>query len=146
MPAILPMRWWHIEEVVALERTLFPADAWSVEQFWQELAQDTRTYAVAEYDGSVVGYAGIFVLGPDSDLQTIAVSERVQGTGVGRELLEWALRTAASQNAAFMLLEVRADNARAIDLYRRAGFERLSLRRGYYPDGQDALIMRCGLK
>ena len=41
------------------------------------------------------------------------------------------------------MLEVRADNAAAIRLYRRHGFERLAVRRGYYQPGDvDAWVMR----
>jgi hypothetical protein len=40
------------------------------------------------------------------------------------------------------MLEVRADNAGAIALYERFGFERISVRRGYYPGGVDAWVMR----
>lgn len=140
-----PMRWWHVDAVAALELRLFPHDAWSAEQFWQELAQPTRRYAVATRSGVVVGYAGVFVLPPDSDLQTIAVDPDEQGRGIGRMLLAWALDVAGRSGGTHMLLEVRADNAPAIALYRTAGFERISVRHRYYPDGGDADIMRLRL-
>ena len=44
-----------------------------------------------------------------------------------------------------MLLEVRADNPRAQQLYRRYGFEQIHVRPRYYRDGVDALIMRLRL-
>jgi hypothetical protein len=45
-----------------------------------------------------------------------------------------------------MILEVRADNPRAQNLYRRFGFSDVGIRRGYYqPSGMDAIVMRCGL-
>jgi ribosomal-protein-alanine N-acetyltransferase len=44
-----------------------------------------------------------------------------------------------------VLLEVRADNPRAQQLYRRFGFEQIHVRRKYYRDGVDALIMRLEL-
>ena len=44
-----------------------------------------------------------------------------------------------------MLLEVRADNPRAQQLYHRYGFEQIHVRRRYYRDGVDALIMRLRL-
>jgi ribosomal protein S18 acetylase RimI-like enzyme len=45
-----------------------------------------------------------------------------------------------------VFLEVRADNPRAQDLYRRHGFADVGIRRGYYqPSGVDAIVMRRAL-
>ena len=137
-----PMRWWHVESVAAIERAVFGDEAWSAEQFWGELAQPTRRYLVACDGGAVVGFAGLFVLPPDADVQTIAVSAAAQGHGLGRRLLDGLIALAASAGANQLMLEVRADNAPAIALYERRGFERLSVRRDYYAPGADALIMR----
>ena len=70
------MRWWDIDAVHALEGELFPDDAWSAEQFWQELAQSTRRYLVAREGDDVIGYAGVFVLPPDAD---IAAAQHLYG-------------------------------------------------------------------
>ena len=60
-----PMRWWDVADVMPLERALFPADPWTGAGFWSELAgvPGTRTYLVAEADGELVGYAGLFFAG-----------------------------------------------------------------------------------
>jgi len=136
------MRWWHVARVSEIEKAMFPDDAWSVEQFWQELAQETRQYVVALEDDDVVGYAGVSILPPDSDLQTIAVRADRQGRGVASALLATVLAEAGARGSSHMILEVRADNSRAIELYNREGFEPISTRPRYYPDGVDALIMR----
>lgn len=139
---IRQMRWWDIDAVATLEQALFPTDAWSVEQFWSELAQGTRVYLTAERAGEVVGYAGAFVLAPDSDLQTIAVDPATQGGGVGRALLTELMDQVIARGAESMMLEVRADNTPAIAMYERMGFERISVRARYYADGTDAQIWR----
>jgi ribosomal-protein-alanine N-acetyltransferase len=139
---LAPMRWWDIPAVHDIEADLFPDDAWSAEQFWQELSQPTRHYLVARGDDGIVGYAGALVVAPDSDLQTIGVRADQQGRGVASELLVELLEDAARCGATHMLLEVRADNERAVTLYERFGFARISQRRRYYPDGSDAIIMR----
>lgn len=137
---IRPMRWWDIDAAAALEAELFEVDAWSVEQFWGELAQPTRRYLVAEDDGAICGYAGLFLLPPDADVQTIAVAGNRQGTGVGGILLRALLD--AAKDCSSVLLEVRSDNAPAIALYRRFGFEVISRRSNYYAANVDALVMR----
>jgi [ribosomal protein S18]-alanine N-acetyltransferase len=150
---IRALRWWDVEAVTALERELFGATAWSAETFWSELAQPTRCYLLAEQVGrdsgllgeaGLLGYAGLMVTGPEGDVQTVAVAPAAQGRGVGARLLAALVGEAVARGATSLLLEVRADNAAAIALYRRFGFEQLAVRRGYYqPEGVDALIMRC---
>ena len=139
---VRPMRWPDIEPVHRLESELFTVDPWSIEQFWSELAQPTRAYAVAVDGDRIIGYAGAFLLAPDSDVQTIAVSPRDQGRGVGAILLTWLIEQAVAQGCRQMLLEVRSDNVPAIAMYERFGFERISVRRDYYERGVDAVIMR----
>ncbi len=140
------MRWWHLEDVLSWRRSSSPDDPWTLEQFWQELAHQTRHYVVALEDGDVVGYAGAFVLAPDADVQTIAVRRDHQGSGTGARLLSALLDEAADRGATHVMLEVRSDNAAALHLYERFGFERISVRRRYYPDGGDALVMRVRLR
>lgn len=136
------MRWWDVPDVHAIERDLFPEDPWSAEQFWQELAQPSRSYLVAEESGRVVGYAGAFVMAPDSDVQTVGVAPDAQGGGVATALVANLIHQVAERGATHLLLEVRADNDRARRLYERFGFVRISQRPRYYPDGVDAVIMR----
>lgn len=137
-----PMRWWHLPAVQAIEHASFPDDAWSAEQFWSELAQPTRRYLVATQEREVIGYGGLFLLPPDADIQTVAVRADRRGRGVARLLLDALLAVADDAGATHTMLEVRADNADALALYRRLGFVRISERRRYYPDGGDAVIMR----
>jgi ribosomal-protein-alanine N-acetyltransferase len=58
-------------------------------------------------------------------------------------LLDALVDQAVEREATSLLLEVRADNQRAIDLYHRRGFERIAIRHRYYQPGDiDAWIMR----
>ena len=143
------MRWWDVEAVQALDAQLFGPAAWTPAMFWSELAAGpTRWYVVAESigpdgAGGLAGYAGLLVPGPEADVQTIAVAPSAQGRGVGTRLLRALTERAVRSGARSLLLEVRADNARAIALYEREGFERISVRRRYYQPGDvDAWIMR----
>ncbi len=136
------MRWWHLTQVLAIEREVFSGDPWTEEQFWSELAQDTRSYVVALDGADVVAFAGLFVLPPDADVQTVAVAPSHQGRGLARSMLEQLLSQAEVHGVTHTLLEVREDNESALRLYGRMGFEQISRRPGYYADGTDALILR----
>jgi len=135
-----------VPAVGALEHKLFPIDAWPVQMFLDELSQpETRRYLVAETSGGIVGYAGLMCIEPIADVQTIAVVPEHEGRGIGSTLLTQLIEEARHRGAADVLLEVRADNPRAQQLYLRFGFEQIHVRPRYYRDGVDALIMRLQL-
>ncbi|MFF2297145.1 ribosomal protein S18-alanine N-acetyltransferase [Arthrobacter bambusae] len=135
-----------VTAVEVLERRLFPVDAWPMQMFFDELAQvDTRRYVVAESDGQIVAYAGLMCIEPIADVQTIAVVPEFEGRGIGSAILTELIEEARRRGAVEVLLEVRADNPRAQALYVRFGFEQIHVRRRYYRDGTDALIMRLTL-
>lgn len=132
-----------LSEVWAIETELFPADAWPYEMFAGELAQiDTRNYWVVEDGERIVAYCGLMCVLPLADVQTIAVIPEYEGRGIGSHLLETMIAEAIDRSATDLLLEVRADNPRAQNLYERFGFEAIHRRPRYYRDGVDALIMR----
>jgi ribosomal-protein-alanine N-acetyltransferase len=142
-PRLRPLRWWDVAGIVPLERELFGATAWSPEVFWAELAQErTRWYVVAEAGDGILGYAGLLHNGAEADVQTLAVAPAAHRRGIGALLLRSLLGEAARCGCTSVMLEVRADNTAAIALYERFGFERISVRRGYYPEGVDAWVMR----
>ena len=136
------MRWWHLVEVVALERVLFAPESWSERTFWSELGQlDTRHYLVALTDGKVVGYGGLCDYPDEAFVQTLAVARAVQGAGLGARLLVALLAEAARRGQRTVSLEVRADNDPAQRLYARHGFTHTGVRRGYYPGGVDGHVL-----
>lgn len=135
-----------VPAVGALEHKLFPIDTWPVQMFLDELSQpETRRYLVAETSDGIVGYAGLMCIEPIADVQTIAVVPEHEGRGIGSTLLTQLIEEARHRGAADVLLEVRADNPRAQQLYVRFGFEQIHVRPRYYRDGVDAFIMRLQL-
>jgi ribosomal-protein-alanine N-acetyltransferase len=142
------LRWWDLDEVQTLERELFSADPWTAWQFWSELARvpESRWYVVARRGPRIVGYAGVFLVVPEADVQTVAVAAEEQGRGTGRLLLSALIDRARDRGAGVVHLEVRADNVAAIGLYEAAGFIPDGRRRDYYGRGQDALLMSMRLR
>ncbi|MEU0568407.1 ribosomal protein S18-alanine N-acetyltransferase [Nonomuraea sp. NPDC005983] len=133
--------------VMAIERTTFPLDAWSEGMMRGELADQPRSrhYVVALVDGVIVGYAGLAAAADQADVQTIAVLEAHQGSGIGGAMLTELLAEARRRGAREMFLEVRSDNPRARGVYEHFGFTEIGLRRRYYDDGTDAIMMRRNL-
>lgn len=143
-PTARPLAWTDIPRLAELEQELFADDAWSEETWWAELAgRPRRDYVVLTRGDEIVGYAGLDLGGEVADIMTIAVAPAAQGAGLGAQLLTLLVERAGAAGAAYLMLEVRDDNAPAKALYARAGFSVLTIRRRYYQPGDvDALVLR----
>lgn len=127
-----------VATIVAIEQACFGAAVWSAGLVEDEIASERHVVLLSE-DGRA--YGAVSVAGEDSDLDRIAVLPAARGRGLARELLTALIDRARDLGAGRMLLEVAADNAPAIGLYESFGFDTISVRRGYYAGGIDALVM-----
>ena len=132
-----------LPSVLALEEDLFAPDTWTASMYRDELRQTrTRHYLVAVDGAGIVGWAGLIAYADEAHVSTIGVTRNRQGQGIGGRLLD-ALLAEADRRSPVVLLEVRADNERAIGLYERRGFAAIGRRPRYYqPSGTDAVVMR----
>jgi ribosomal-protein-alanine N-acetyltransferase len=132
-----------LQAVVELDQVCFASEAWSPASWADEFGRigEDRVVLIAD-EGAVVGYVVLLVppVAKDPvDLLRIAVAPAERRTGIGGQLLTAALASAGGRT---MLLEVAEGNKNAWALYAGAGFVEISRRHGYYPGGEDALIMQ----
>ncbi len=85
------------------------------------------------------------VAADEAEVLTLAIAPAFQRCGLGRRLLHAASDCARDRGAMQIFLEVASDNIPALSLYAGAGFTQVGCRRGYYPGGSDALVLRRGL-
>jgi ribosomal protein S18 acetylase RimI-like enzyme len=109
-------------------------------------------YLVAEVDGVVSGYVSMHQNIPlpshahVCEINGLAVDPAAQGRGVGRDLVETAVRVAANNGATKVTLRVLGPNTGAKRLYERCGFVVEGVLKGeFILDGQpvdDVLMAR----
>ncbi|MHC3439129.1 ribosomal protein S18-alanine N-acetyltransferase [Natrialbaceae archaeon A-gly3] len=128
--------------ILEIEKASFP-QPWPYEAFTGFLGEPA--FLVALTDGQLVGYVVADVTPTHGrnlgHVKDVAVHPDYRGDGVGSVLLTRALSEMAFQGADSVKLEVRKGNDGAKRLYRTFGFEPLRQIRGYYEDGEDAIIM-----
>lgn len=134
-----------LDELMALETRVYPADPWSREIMAAELSNEHAYYLVAlAEDGAIDAYAGL--LAPagsgQGDIQTVTVAERARRRGLARSMLLQLLNEARRRGADELFLEVQVGNDPAETLYRELGFETVGVRKDYYGRGVDAQTMR----
>lgn len=117
---------------------------WPAGEFETFLAdRDTPIYVACDAKRRIAGFALIRVVADEAELLTIAVDPKWRGKGLGAALLKAVFEDLLPTPARRMFLEVSKDNAAAIKLYGREGFEMISTRKGYYakPDGSQATAL-----
>ena len=113
---------------------------WSEAQWRTELA-DPRRPGVGLRQGEVLqALACGWLVVDELHITAVAVDPGVRRCGLGTQALEGLLLEARRQGAVRATLEVAAGNPAALGLYARLGFATAGIRRGYYRNGDDALI------
>lgn len=135
----------HVEGIVAVERQCF-SHSWSKASVMTELEAEHSVGFVVEMHEKTVGFCLLSVIAGEASVLRIAVLPEYRRCGIGNRLLKAALNEAKNRDAEQAFLEVRAENEAAKQLYRSLGFQEFSIRKGYYRDGEDAVMMRLFLK
>jgi ribosomal-protein-alanine N-acetyltransferase len=105
-----------------------------------EMLAGPGTFAFAHPDGFVLARAAA----DEAEILTLAVRPSARGKGLGRVLLQAAIKKAHALGAATMFLEVGVDNPHALALYAGLGFAKVGTRKAYF-EGRDALVLRLPL-
>lgn len=97
-------------------------------------------YIVLEINQKVKGYIG-FWINDHMEIINFYVDSDVQNQGFGAMMLTFALEVCRKSHIENISLEVRKSNKRAIHLYEKFGFKQEAIRKQYYDNGEDALLM-----
>ncbi len=131
-----------LDDIMEIEKYAFTTP-WSRKAFEQEIVENLLAkYIVAEMDGRVVGYAGIWLIIDEGHITNIAVAKDSRGQGIGKYLMMGLIEFCRKSKINNMTLEVRKSNIVAQNLYKKYGFMDCGIRPNYYADDhEDAVIM-----
>jgi ribosomal-protein-alanine N-acetyltransferase len=164
---VAPMTPDDLDEIMPLERRCF-ADPWTRRMYlsdlttneaatyltlrmangkWQmadderQMANGKELFAIDHRPSPILAYGGFWLLLDEAHIATVASHPDWRGCGLGQWLMLALLDAAMARGAATSTLEVRAGNLPARRLYEKLGYEVTGLRKNYYRDGEDGLIM-----
>lgn len=136
----------HSRVLSTLHNACFPK-GWGHLEF-ESFFERAGVFAGIAYrkDKQPVGFVLCWLIEDQCDLLSMGVLEDSRRDGVGLMLLNYAIENARSLGAAAMTLEVNANNTAGQALYEAQGFEKFSVRKGYYSDASggraDAICMK----
>ena len=124
------------------------------DEFWNEnvlkseLENPASTYIVAideENDNEVVGYAGIWKPIDEAHITNIVTKKDKRKNKIATKMLERLIEISKQRKLNNITLEVNINNKPAINLYKKYNFEEVGLRKKYYNNTDDAIIMTLKL-
>jgi ribosomal-protein-alanine N-acetyltransferase len=132
----------HAGVMAEIHRAAFPPmESWSRDVMALQLELPSGFGFVHSLGGMILAR----VASDESEILTLAVAPSQRRLGIGSALLKAAMERARGMGAVAMFLEVAVSNHAARALYSAHGFAEAGLRRQYYSDGTDALILRSTL-
>lgn len=106
-----------------------------------DLKNNQILYYTLKLKSKIIGYISFNVVLENMDIHSIVIDKNYQKKGYGTYLLNFALKYAKDNDVNNIFLEVRKSNTKAINLYKKIGFDFINTRKRYYPDNfEDALI------
>ena len=138
-----------IQTMLLLQQATPSAAHWS-EKTYQEifdpLAPTRLAFVAQNTAGTLLGFVVARLSGDECELESIVVTPRQQGRGIGHRLLRLLIDAARAKKAGRMFLEVRDSKFAARTLYERSGFVIAGRRSSYYGAPQeDALLYELKL-
>ena len=112
-----------------------------MQHFDDEFANPVAKIDLYWHRDLLAGYICSWLIAGELQIQNLATLPSMRRLGVAARLLEYVIERSRRSGLKSICLEVRTGNAPAIALYQRFGFVVAGSRPGYYPDGEDALLM-----
>lgn len=122
------------------------------DKFWtygilkSEIVNINSKYIVAKCKEEIVGLAGVRFILDEANIMNIVVKKEMRGKKIGKLLLKNLIKILNEQNARSITLEVNINNKIAINLYKKFEFDEVGIRKKYYNNIDDAIIMTKKLK
>ena len=134
-----------LEDASAIANLFFLSmpSPWKTSDIEDALHSPTMVAWVWEEAREIKGAILLQICMDEAEILSIATAKNARRQGIGRTLIEYALREMGREVSVF--LEVRSKNSGAIAFYEALGFSPIGMRKKYYKDpSDDALLMKFG--
>ena len=105
------------------------------------LYNDMSRYFIAVVDKKRAGYVGSWLTIPNAEILNLFVSEEYRGLGLGKKLMNEVCKVCIKENIKSLTLEVNKNNKYAVKMYEDLGFKVGTIRKKYYDNKEDALLI-----
>lgn len=114
---------------------------WTLNTLKEELENSNSYFLVAKLEKEIIGFAGLKQILEEADIMNIVVKKTFRNQRVGSILLDALINLAKELHLTNITLEVHEENLPALHLYEKFGFEKKGIRKNYYPNHKNAILM-----
>lgn len=136
------MRQEDIGDIVKIEQACF-STPWTMEGFLDSLGLNYAVFVVAEENGKLLGYGGIYFTAEEGEITNVAVAATERRRGVADAILKQIDIEAKNRKVSKIFLEVRVSNEAAIQLYKKHGYQLQGTRKNFYRLPQEDAYVMC---
>ena len=139
----IEIREMNVQDLEAIKNSLKTNfdDFWTYGILKSEIDNINSRYIVAIQDNEIVGFAGVLINIDSAEIMNIVVRKDMRKKGIGNILLKNLINCSKDLKCISITLEVNEKNLPAIELYIKNGFEKVGIRKKYYNNEYDAILM-----
>lgn len=116
-------------------------DFWTINMLKQELENQNTYYLVAKINDEIVGFGGVYQLLDEMNINYIVTKKNKRNLGIASQILYNLISFANTKKIKTIMLEVNEKNIFAIKLYEKFEFKKVGLRKKYYNNIDNAIMM-----
>ena len=137
MIKILEMSSCDVLQVVKLEEKIL-GETLGEEFLLKGIINNPSMFLVAKQNDKVIGYISGYFMDGIGEIYNFLVDDIYQRQGIGNMLFDKLMEI---NKVTSLTLEVRKSNQKGYNFYLKKGFKEISVRKNYYKNGDDAIVM-----
>lgn len=116
-------------------------DFWNYNILKNALQNPNNIILVAKDNQNIVGFAVINIVLDEATIENIVTKKDMRNKHIASNMIEEIIKICKEKRLSSLTLEVNSLNTTAINLYQKFNFKNTGLRKKYYNNTDDAIIM-----
>ena len=139
MPEVIirPITVSDVSRIIDLEMT-YLGETIGSDMLISESTNPTIKFLAIEKNNLLLGYIGCYHILGECEFLNFVIDGAFQRRGYGQMLFNELLKQVDAKR---VILDVRVNNEQGMKFYLKNGFRKISIRKNYYSDGTDAIVM-----
>ena len=144
MPEVIirPITVSDVSRIIDLEMT-YLGETIGSDMLISESTNPTIKFLAIEKNNLLLGYIGCYHILGECEILNFVIDGAFQRRGYGQMLFNELLKQVDAKR---VILDVRVNNEQGMKFYLKNGFRKISVRKNYYLDGTDAIVMEKQVK